>query len=516
MAPAPVPAESREALRRIVSSTRLDPVWFIRRLLREDPWSGQKEIARAVFQQRQVAVKACHSSGKTRIAAATALAFFYAYPGCKILTTAPTWLQVERLLWGELAALHQRLPRDLRVTLNQSELRAGPDWWALGLSTDEAVRFQGHHARKMLVILDEAPGVRPEIYEALQGIQASGDVHVLLIGNPTASSGPFYDAFTSQRAGWRCLTIDAFATPNLQGLFPPGVDTASLADAEVAEALLALDEDDLDRNPRPYLAARRWAKDIYLNAGPSSPEWQSRVRGRFPVEGEGQLISLAWLEEARRAGAMADEGKEPVCAGIDVAGPGEDETVVYVVAGRKILSWRAWSKPDSRGDVVAFLSRYLGRFERINVDSAGIGWHFYTFLKDRLTEETEKKGISNPGGLSVVRPVNVGEAASNKERFCNRKASLYWGLRERFQQHDVVGLTDEVAIAQLASIRYEQTPRGQVQIEGKEVARRRGVKSPDRAEALMLAYAQDDTPGIIQYYQRLVEERDRQDQTAPG
>jgi hypothetical protein len=73
-------------------------------------------------------------------------------------------------------------------------------------------------------------------------------------------------------------------------------------------------------------------------------------------------------------------------------------------------------------------------------------------------------------------------------------------LRERFQDGQVTGLDDDLTITQLASIRYDINPRGQVQIEAKDQAKKRGVKSPDRAEALMLAFA-DRTPGILRYYQ---------------
>jgi hypothetical protein len=51
-------------------------------------------------------------------------------------------------------------------------------------------------------------------------------------------------------------------------------------------------------------------------------------------------------------------------------------------------------------------------------------------------------------------------------------------------------------------IRFRR-PR-QVQIESKEEARKHGVRSPDRAEALMLAFA-DRTPGILRYYQEQAE-----------
>jgi hypothetical protein len=60
--------------------------------------------------------------------------------------------------------------------------------------------------------------VRAEIYQAIEGIRAGGQVHVLAIGNPTVASGPFHEAFTSNRAAWKTFTISSFDTPNLQGL----------------------------------------------------------------------------------------------------------------------------------------------------------------------------------------------------------------------------------------------------------------------------------------------------------
>ena len=76
-------------------------------------------------------------------------------------------------------------------------------------------------------------------------------------------------------------------------------------------------------------------------------------------------------------------------------------------------------------------------------------------------------------------------------------------LRVRFEAGDVAGLVDERAISQLATIRYSYNARGQLVIESKEDARKRGVKSPDRAEAIMLAFA-DMEPGIIKYYENRV------------
>jgi hypothetical protein len=91
-------------------------------------------------------------------------------------------------------------------------------------------------------------------------------------------------------------------------------------------------------------------------------------------------------------------------------------------------------------------------------------------------------------GFNVLG-VNVGEAPRNRDRFANLKAELYWALRDRFESGQISGALSERMVSQLVAIRYECTPKGQIAIEGKEKMARRGVKSPDWAEALMLAFA---------------------------
>jgi len=107
-------------------------------------------------------------------------------------------------------------------------------------------------------------------------------------------------------------------------------------------------------------------------------------------------------------------------------------------------------------------------------DSVGVGAYFATPLRD--------------AGFRCV-PVNVGMAPYSRERFVNLKAELYWSLRERFARGEVAGLRDERAIAQLASIQYDHDSSGRTRIESKDAMRKRALKSPDRAEAVMLAFA---------------------------
>lgn len=439
-------------------------------LFGHDHWSTARTILDAVFRRNsRVAVKSCHSSSKTFTSASAVLLALL--QGGDVLTTAPTWEQVRTVLWG---AVHRAIASS-RVDLsswdiNQTEIRTPSGARALGLSTNEGVRFQGWHARPgsfLQVIFDEAPGVMPDIYESVSGIAAGGDVRWLLIGNPVVSSGPFFDLYRSPSEEWSRLTIDAFDTPNLAGL--------------TLESLIELPEHALDDNVRPYLVTRRWVRDRYLEWGEDHPAWQSRVRGQFPAQSSDALISLAWIEAASRRAAVWQEQGGPVAAGVDVAGPGNDETVVYLVQGSRVLECAAFPHADSRGQVLRALQPWLHRgLARVSVDASGIGHYFEQHLRDHL-----------PASV-VVNAVNVGASPSTDDaaaQFANLKAELFWRLRERFRDGEVSGLTDQATKAQLASILWSVNSRGKTEIESKERARARGISSPDRAEALMLALA---------------------------
>jgi hypothetical protein len=213
-------------------------------------------------------------------------------------------------------------------------------------------------------------------------------------------------------------------------------------------------------------------KEKYQEWGPGHPLWDSRVLGNFPKQSQDAVFSLAWLEAAQRREPKFDS-QLALTAGVDVAGPGEDETVLVIRQGDSILSQEVFSQADARGELVAALLPYQTRLASVNVDAVGMGWYMALHLNESFP----------------VQPINVSESSTDPERFSNLKAELYWGLRMRLEQNAMAGLTDEKMIAQLAAMRYRHNARGQVVMESKEQARKRGVRSPDRAEALMLAFA---------------------------
>src|SRR6266481_2012071 len=349
-------ADQKSFIRNVVS----DPVLFANHILGVALWAREVEIVQTIKSHRRTAIKACHGVGKTFTLAVSALWWLARYREGIVLTTSPTQRQVRTQLWSEIHRAVERAKVPF-PKLKTTELKFRDDNnFALGFSTNQAENFQGFHGKQVLIIADEAPGIEPGIFDAIAGTMAGGRVHTVMAGNPTIPSGPFFDAFTRERGLWKCLSIDAFDSPNLKGLD--------------LEQLLAMDRADggpLDNNPFPQLVTRRWVFEQYLawwhgNEG-SSPNWLSRVLARFPDQAQNALFRMRWLERARQRALQkgtTETGSGSLLAGVDVGG-GEAETVVYVAESNsdcwKIVRMGAWRGEDTRGQVVGFLNEFRSR-----------------------------------------------------------------------------------------------------------------------------------------------------------
>ncbi len=465
------------------------PVGFSNKLMRARTWRKQDQILNRLAKSpgSRVSVKACHSSGKTFTAALAVIWWISQWSDALAITTAPTWLQVEKLLWGNIHKIIENGRIKFPNTINKTEIFISPSNYAIGISTNEADRFQGFHEGHVMVILDEATGVKPPIWEAIEGIRAGGDVRQLAIGNPILGSGPFYDSHTTERKYWHTYTISAFETPNLLSLFPQEIqDTprllAGYSDKQLADVLENLDDKEagpLDDNAWPFLVNRRWVREKWDVWGKThNPLWDAKVMGRFPKESKEALFPLSIVEPAtqRPIEPIIRTMNDPIWVGIDVAGPGEDETVVYVVQGPNIRAMYVFSQPDPRGPVLRALAKWKPHDPICKIDADGLGHFFVEHMRDN--------------GYNVVGMKAQQTEHVDTDMYFNRKAEWYWTLRERFDSGLINGLEDERTVTQLTSLKYEHTSKGQIVIPSKRQMRRKhGIVSPDRAEALMLAFA---------------------------
>ena len=105
------------------STSLTDPVHFASNVLGSVLWRRKRDIMRAVATKPLVAVKACHASGKTYLAARFALWWRLRYPEGKVINTAPGWRQV-RLMWDAPAwAMSCRSPATMATSQTPVNLR---------------------------------------------------------------------------------------------------------------------------------------------------------------------------------------------------------------------------------------------------------------------------------------------------------------------------------------------------------------------------------------------------------
>lgn len=426
---------------------REDPIFFLTDVLGVEPWEKQKEIIESVRDNDNTCVASGHGVGKTFVSACTTLWFLFCHYMSRVITTAPTNRQVEHILWAEIWSLfnNSRVPlggKLLKMSLNLEE-----KWYALGLSTDDPDKFQGHHAKHLLLVMDEAPGIDPSIYEASRGILTQAHSKSLLIGNPTASSGPFFDAFKSKF--YNPIHISCYDSPAI-------------------------------KEPEKYsaLTTMKWINERKEEWGERSPMFISRVLGQFPEEGEDTLIPLNWCERAVKRGNKKDECiiSDHIYLGLDVARYGSNKTVLTTYRPNRVMRIKTIQNRSTMDAVNLVVTEGISagiKLMQVTVDDTGLGGG----VTDRLRELSY-----------AVLSINFSQKPTDPFHFRGIRDEIYWHLRELFRSDEIAIPNNESLIAQLSSIKYKINPRsGRIEIETKEDMKKRGLPSPDEADSLGIA-----------------------------
>lgn len=433
-----------------------DPVDWVRERLGEQVWSRQADVMRAVRDRPRVAVKAANSVGKSHGAARLATWWIDSHPVGEafVLTTAPSQSQVDVIVWGGIRTAHAagglrgRIGAGANPTWKIGDTIVGLGRKSQDLASPEeaAAAFQGIHARFLLVIIDEAAGVPAWLWEAIESMAISEHSRVLAIGNPT-DPGSHFARVCEPGSGWQVLQVSAFDAPAFTGEDVP---------SELAEQLA---------NPGSVDRMRRaW--------GEGSARWTSRVLGEFPDEADDALIARAWLQAAHRRQLPEIAAGWPCVFGADIARYGSDDTVVYANRGGRVRLARRAHGNDlmaSTGVVARLLAEEPSPAAEAVVDAIGVGAGVF----DRLREQG-----------AAVRGFVASERASRPDRFVNRRAEVFWWLREALRDGLLdLDPADEALAEELLAIRVSENSRGLIQVEGKDELRRRLKRSPDRADA---------------------------------
>ena len=419
-------------------------------------WAGVEKIILSVFQNERTAVKAGHAMSKDWTAGILTVQWLLTYFGAaKVIITGPTNRQVKEIVFNEIAkqyyAFLDKFPNQgfRRDWLTTNKLDFGPECFALGFTTRETGdmigKFQGFHSPNILIVLTEAQDIPSATYKQIKGLITSKNSRILEIGNPIVEFGDFYEHCTAPRYGYNVIHLPCFDSPNV------------IAKKEII----------------PGMATIEYIERMQHDCGPdyrNDAEYQSRVMAEFPQQSKHAWIPLLKIKESvgREFPASIDD---VIVAGLDTAGVGDDETVFSVFKGSRQIKQDCFRKvltPETVG-----WARNLIENEQITALAVDEGYN--KAISSWIDyEKLEARVIS----------VNFG-AESPIEKFENFGTYMWHLARESFMAGAIGIVDDPILITQLASRRVEITPKGKLRLVSKK---KEGRKSPDRADALVMAW----------------------------
>jgi phage terminase large subunit len=437
---------------KLMARYRDDPVAFAREVAGIEPDEWQVELLDAVAAPaiRRISVRSGHGVGKSTGVALAAVWHVLMRVPSKTVVTAPTSSQLFDACFAEMKNVAKRLkpPFDnlLELKSDRIELKSHPESTFISCRTSRAEQpeaLAGVHSPSVLLIADEASGIPSSVFEAASGSMSGHSATTILTGNPTRNTGFFYDTHNRLRDDWYTMHVSCVDSPRVS-------------------------EDFVEDMKRRY--------------GEDSPAYHVRVLGNFPPSEEDTVIPVSLIEHAMANDIKVHEDTIAIW-GLDVARQGGDASVLCKRQGPVIHPLTVWRNLDLMQLTGAVKAEYDAmppskRPAEIIVDSNGFG----AGVLDRLREL----------GLPA-RGLNVSERAMAKDTYLNLRAEIWFKMKTYLEGMDVSLPRDDALYAELAAPRYHFTSAGKLQVESKDSMKKRGVASPDRADAVALSLANDHT-----------------------
>lgn len=451
MAPDPVVAPNNPFID-FIRKYRNDARRFVVEVLGQTPDEWQGEVLDAVSRgERRISVRSGHGVGKSTVAAWIMVWFLLTHYTCKIVVTAPTSAQLFDALFAEVKRWIRELPDTLQqlldVKTDRIELKAAPNECFISARTARAEApeaLQGVHADNVLLVVDEASGVAEAVFEAAIGSMSGESATTLLLGNPTRTSGFFFDTHNKNRANWWTRRVSCYDSKRVSPDFI----------REVAEAY-----------------------------GEESNAFRVRVLGEFPASDDDTIIPLETAEAAVGRDIRAAKDAARIW-GLDCARFGDDSSVLTKMQGRVVYEQpKKWVKLDT----MQLAGRVKAEWDatppeerpvEINVDAIGLG----SGVADRLRELT-----------LPARAINVSESPALQGTYKNLRTELWFKGRDWFASGDCsLPKGCEMLVADLVSVKYSVADSsGLLLAEPKEATKKRLRRSPDYADSFLLCLASD-------------------------
>lgn len=451
-----------EKFKKRIHVYRKEPWTFAREVCSFEPDIWQMQVLQDIVDNTHVSVRSGQGVGKTGLEAVITLWFLTCFPFPKVIATAPTKQQLHDVLWAEVSKWQSKSPllkTLLKWTKTKIYMRKYEErWFATARTATKPENMQGFHEDHMLFIVDEASGVADDIMEAILGTLSGEYNKLVMFGNPTRTSGTFYDSHNKDRHHYKTHKVSS-------------MDSSRTSKKNI-EMLL----------------------DKY---GRDSDVARVRIFGDFPRAEADAFIPLEIVDVAVSASLNISPEWTIADLGVDVARFGDDETIIAPRIGEKVLPLATYRKQDTTATTGTVLTtaRELMRAHPhlreiyIKVDDSGVGGGVTDQLKEAIYEQRLP--------YKVYPVVNNGKA--NDSEHYENVGTEQWGvvremLNDNLSRHLQGGPStvdfpnDDKLISQLTSRKYRMTSKGKIALERKEDMKKRGLQSPDRADAVVLAF----------------------------
>ncbi len=451
---------------------RGDPVLFCREVLGFEPWhtdglgcDSQRDIMRSVAQSSRITIRSGHKCGKSWMCAAIALHEFTCYPGSRTVISAPTYRQIDEIIWRAIREMHRNalipIGGVLAVTPGKGLRHPKHDTQVFGFSTNEADRFSGISGERVTYILDEASGISPAIFQAIAGNRMSG-ARLILISNPTQPVGEFYDSFHVKAGLYKRHHISS----------------VRLAQAIERGAISRI----------KGLADASAVKEFIQEYGENSDEFRVRAEGEFASQGALSIISAVDYDAAmNRWEPMTWEwSRHRLEVAVDVARFGDDSSVIIGRRGRHVLPPQSHHNVD--GPTLGMrIANYIqanrtpvdgtdaSMKPRVRIENVGVGTSCYDYLSH------------NFGRLFDVVSFDPSSSANESSKYVNARAEAWFNARRVLATGPWQLPAHARMRTEALSVHYKYDEKNRYQVEKKDdIKKRLNGQSPDFADALVI------------------------------
>jgi hypothetical protein len=485
-----------------------DPVIFGQEVLGESFTDDVKLLLESVRDHPVTIAKSANATGKTHAAARVAVWWYKCFPGAQVYTAAaPPENNLKKLLWGEIGGITESHPElfgndqsnILHISQSAQSFLTGVTIPMSGTDAQREAKFSGKHAPHLLFIIDEGDAVPDAVYRGIESCMSGGHARLLIMFNPRAEVGEVYRMERDGRAN--VVKLSAFNHPNVttgKDIIPGAVTrettvrrinewTRPMVDGE------RMDSECFELPPcLKGVSAKSHSGQEYPPLKPGGykiiePAFSYMVLGMYPAQAENQLISREWITRARNRwdayvclNGEIPPKKTPAKMGLDVGEFGTDANVACFRYDGYVESMIVWGGVD----VVMTGDRATGEYKKrkvnvCNVDATGVGAGVAPHMTRLGCYANGIKVASSPTERSEIGEFNI------------LRDQLWWLCREWLRTDQGAMLPpDELLMEELQSPTYE-VRNGKIRIMNKQTMRELLRRSPDRADALCLTFAED-------------------------